>query len=86
MSGTVWSHKIVDENFNSAGLLEQCWFFPRIEGNLMKSLCCLLTSLRVLHTTELALPRVINRPADPGAQELPGSLEIQTHELHPRFV
>lgn len=53
----------------------------------MKSLCCLLTSLRVLHTTELALPGVINRPAaDPGAQELPGSLEIQTHELHPRFV
>lgn len=52
----------------------------------MKPLCCLLTSLHVLHTTELALPSVINRPVASAAQELPGSLEMQTHELHPRFV
>ena len=80
------SHKIVDDNFNFAGLLQQCLFFPRIEGNLMKTFCCLLTSLHVLYTTELALPSVINRPVASAAQELPGSLEMQTHELHPRFV
>lgn len=73
-------------------MLEQYWVFPvgscwfQIEGNLMKSFCCLLTSLHVLHTTELALPSVINRPVASAAQELPGSLEMQTHELHLRFV